>query len=60
MGVSVIFNGRLYHFESDIDLDNMLERHANDRKATRECNGVKYDNELPACELSGMGGTYMM
>lgn len=60
MGVSVILNGRLYHFESDIDLDNLLDSHANSRKPTCERNGVKYDSELPAHELSGMDSTYMM
>lgn len=59
MGVNVIFNGRLYHFESDIDLDEILEKHANDQKPTCERNGVKYDGELPGHELVGMNSAYM-
>lgn len=59
MGVSVILNGRLYHFESDIDLDEILEKYANNQKPTCERNGVKYDNELPGRELEGMNSAYM-
>ena len=59
MGINVVFRGRLYHFESDVDLDEILEKHANNQKATCLVDGIKYDNELPGIELEGIEGAYM-
>lgn len=46
MGVNIIFNGHMYHFEEDAGLDNLLEETADSVEETERENAVLYDDEL--------------
>ena len=46
MGVNIIFNGHIYHFEDDAALDNLLEQTADSVSETDKENALLYDDEL--------------
>ena len=46
IGVNVIFNGHIYHFDSDVNLDGYLERCCDNFEETDKENAVLYDDEL--------------
>lgn len=46
MGVNVIFNGHIYHFEDDTILDDILDQFADDVSETKKSNALLYDDEL--------------
>lgn len=48
IGVNVIFNGHIYHFDNDVNLDGYLERCCESVKETDKENAVLYDDELNA------------
>lgn len=45
MGVNIILNGYLYHFEDDTVLDRLLDQTADGVDETLLENGVLYDEE---------------
>lgn len=46
IGVNVIFNGHIYHFDTDVNLDGYLERTCESVKETDKENAILYDDEL--------------
>jgi len=46
IGVNVIFNGHIYHFDNDVNLDGYLEQFCKSVKETERENGILYDDEL--------------
>lgn len=46
MGVNIIFNGHIYHFEDDAGLDELLDQTADSIGETPKSNDVLYDDEL--------------
>lgn len=46
MGVNIIFNGHIYHFEDDAALDCLLEQTASSMSETTMENNVLYDDEM--------------
>lgn len=45
-GVYVIFNGHIYYFDSDVNLDGYLDQCCMSVKETNKDNGIFYDDEL--------------
>ena len=45
-GVNIIFNGHIYHFDNDVNLDGYLERCCESVEETDRENAVLYDDEL--------------
>lgn len=46
MGVNVIFNGHIYHFDDDATFDELLEQTADSVEETERENAVLCDDEL--------------
>lgn len=46
MGVNIIFNGHIYHFDEDATLDELLDQTADSAEETRRDNAVLYDDEM--------------
>lgn len=46
MGVNIIFNGHIYHFDDDATLDELLDQTADSVEETRRDNAVLYDDEM--------------
>ena len=46
MGVNIIFNGHIYHYDDDATLDELLDQTADSVKETPKSNAVMYDDEL--------------
>ena len=46
IGVNVIFNGHIYRFNNDVNLDGYLEQCCESSKETDKENAVLYDDEL--------------
>jgi hypothetical protein len=52
IGVNVIFNGHIYHFDSDVNLDGYLERCCITVRETDMENAVLYDDEVKAHKVN--------
>lgn len=46
MGVNVILNGQIYHFDDDTTLTEALDQSADSVMSSENLNGVLYDDEL--------------
>lgn len=46
MGVNVILNGQIYHFDDDTTLTEVLDQSADSVTSSRKLNDVLYDDEL--------------
>lgn len=46
MGINVILNGQMYHFDDDTTLTEALDQSADSVTSSEELNNVLYDDEL--------------
>ncbi|WP_158584958.1 hypothetical protein [Lacrimispora algidixylanolytica] len=46
MGINMIFNGHIHHFDNDASLDNLLNETADSVSETKKDNAVLYDDEM--------------
>lgn len=46
MGVNVILNGQMYHFDDDTTLTDVLDQSADSVTSSGKLNDVLYDDEL--------------
>lgn len=46
MGINIILNGHIYHFDEDVVLDEMLDQTADSVAETGRDNAVLYDDEM--------------
>lgn len=46
MGVNVILNGQIYHFDDDATLAEVLDQSADSVASSEKLNDVLYDDEL--------------
>lgn len=46
MGVNVIFNGHIYHFEDDATFDELMDQMADSVCETKRDNAILYDDEM--------------
>lgn len=46
MGVNIIFNNHIYHYEDDATFDDLLDQTAESVEETNRDNAVLYDDEL--------------
>lgn len=53
IGVNVLFNGHIYHFDNDVNLDGCLEQCCESVKETDRENAILYDDELKKCRVCG-------